>query len=337
MALYEEDRSSEIYSYDTSTILDGRRARQLAADDATRLYNRVRQLQKEDEKAQRRIEETKKKSREILKLRERNDQKMLEKEMRIKEIQDQIEYQRVLNTKEKEERSKSRRNQEERVFQDKLIAAQSTKDSREQIAKQLKEAKTLQHQKAVEQKEIIKKNHREAEVRITQLKSSKLQQAHDDYDRRLREEMEAKLNKEREILKLAELEFELIERLREKQQLQEEAYEQLESVMALGNVKMSSQRFAPANGQMHEQQVAVLAEQMETMQSSDPSDEDLASMFHGYDTDEAGVIPVNSLQGLLCDLGMPLMEGQLQAAVQQLDPTGSGSVSFGEFFLWWKG
>jgi hypothetical protein len=43
------------------SILAEKRARKAAEDDALRLYNRVRQLEKEEDKAQKRIVETKKK------------------------------------------------------------------------------------------------------------------------------------------------------------------------------------------------------------------------------------------------------------------------------------
>ncbi len=84
-------------------------------------------------------------------------------------------------------------------------------------------------------------------------------QAQEDYERRLREEMDAKLQKEREIEELvrtffelsfsrsilespiaaahllqAQLELELINRLRNKQTEQKKAFQQLEAVLSLG-------------------------------------------------------------------------------------------------------
>jgi hypothetical protein len=49
------------------------------------------------------------------------------------------------------------------------------------------------------------------------------------------------------------------------------------------------------------------------------------------------VVSVPVVSSALCrDLGSPLAGQQLQAAIQQLDEEGTGSVSFGRFLLWWK-
>ena len=74
------------YSQMATSILMEKRARRMAEDDALRLYNRVRQLQKEEEKAKKRIDDTKKKAKEIIKLRERNEILRQEKEQRLREV-----------------------------------------------------------------------------------------------------------------------------------------------------------------------------------------------------------------------------------------------------------
>lgn len=40
--------------------------------------------------------------------------------------------------------------------------------------------------------------------------------------------------------------------------------------------------------------------------------------------------------GLMADLGMPLNDEQLQLAIKQLDGQQTGTVSFGQFLLWWR-
>lgn len=56
-----------------------------------------------------------------------------------------------------------------------------------------------------------------------------------------------------------------------------------------------------------------------------------------YDDEGTGTIPTTSLEGLMSDLGLQLNAHQLSQAVAQLDRTGMGEVSFGEFLLWWRG
>ena len=73
-----------------ATISAEKRARKAAEEDAARLYNRVKQLQKEEDKAKRRVDETKQKAAEILKLRERNEQRQQEREQRLVQLQQEI-------------------------------------------------------------------------------------------------------------------------------------------------------------------------------------------------------------------------------------------------------
>jgi hypothetical protein len=99
-----------------TNILLEKRARKQAEEDATKLYNRVRQLQKEEEKAQKRIVYTKKKANEIVRLRERNELIRQEKELRMLQLQELIEQQRVENQRMKEEAAKNKVELENRLF-----------------------------------------------------------------------------------------------------------------------------------------------------------------------------------------------------------------------------
>ena len=69
----------------------------------------------------------------------------------------------------------------------------------------------------------------------------------------------------------------------------------------------------------------------------EPTEEQVALAFAKYDPDGTTLISNSQLGSLMADLGMPLSSSQLKQASEQLDRTGSGQVSFGEFLLWWKG
>ncbi len=219
-----------------TTILMEKRARKLAEDDALRLYNRVRQLQKEEDKAQRRIQDTKRKAKEIIRYRERNELQRQEKEQRARELQLQVERQKTENLKLKEEILRNKTEQENRVWAEKYTTAQQTKEERAELEKLLVETRLLMRKEALEQKEAVRRQQEDARLRIEQLKLNKLQmvcdaraprpavpaplgatgqragggalsrttraQAQEEYERRLREEMEAKAAKEAEIERL---------------------------------------------------------------------------------------------------------------------------------------
>lgn len=90
----EEKTSDYSYGHIAASIVFEKRTRKAVEEDTERLYNRVRQLEKEEEKARRRIVDTQQRTNEILVLRQRNQQKMEAKERRIKEMEGFLEKQR---------------------------------------------------------------------------------------------------------------------------------------------------------------------------------------------------------------------------------------------------
>lgn len=157
----------------TSILLE-KRARKLAEDDALRLYNRVRQLQKEEGKAHKRIQDTKRKAKEIIRYRERNELLRQEKEQRYQELALEIERQKTDNLKLKEEILRNKTEQENRVWADKYTTAQQTKEERAELEKLLIETRLLARKEALEQKEAVRRQQEEARRRVEQLKLARL-------------------------------------------------------------------------------------------------------------------------------------------------------------------
>lgn len=78
------------YSSESSrntTIANEKKARKAVEEDAARLHNRVSTLHKEEQKAQRRLEDTRHKARDILELRAQNERRQLEREQRQQQLQ----------------------------------------------------------------------------------------------------------------------------------------------------------------------------------------------------------------------------------------------------------
>ncbi|KAK9819957.1 hypothetical protein WJX72_004409 [[Myrmecia] bisecta] len=199
-------------SLHASAILSQKRARKAAEEDANRLYNRVRQLQKEEEKACKRIEDTKRKAQEILQLRERNEQKQLEKEERLQE----------------------------------------TKEEKAELEKVLAETKLLSRIEALERKQAVQKEHRKAQAKTVKYRKEKIKAVHEEYDKRLNEEIQARMDKEKELASLAQVEMRLIERLKLRQVQQQKALDQLEAALNLGKKSQAgaAQRlYTPQNTQ----------------------------------------------------------------------------------------
>lgn len=78
------------YSSESSrntTIANEKKARKAVEEDAARLHNRVTTLQKEEQKAQKRLDETRRKARDLLELRAQNERRQLEREERQQQLQ----------------------------------------------------------------------------------------------------------------------------------------------------------------------------------------------------------------------------------------------------------
>lgn len=350
-----------------TTVLQEKRLRKAAEEDALRLYNRVRQLQREEQKAEKRIEETKERANEVLSLRERNVQKAREKELRLRELQVEVAKQRKSNVKRKEVTRRNKELRETQIMELRDQMAQEVRIERAVLEDELQREKILARKRAVEQKEQIRRAKEEATQKLEQRKLAELINAHEDYQQRVAEEMAVRRKKEQELHAMAKVELQLIERLKKKQQEQVQAYTELEDVLGTrtlaqggtgGGSRIMSSRSAGApqargssagrgttahsSGQGHpagadaaESTSAV--EQGSPGAAREPTEEEIAVAFSRYDDEGTGTIPTTSLEGLMSDLGLQLNAHQLSQAVAQLDRTGMGEVSFGEFLLWWRG
>eukprot|EP01024_Parvocaulis_polyphysoides_P016799 TRINITY_DN17468_c0_g1_i1.p1 TRINITY_DN17468_c0_g1~~TRINITY_DN17468_c0_g1_i1.p1 ORF type:complete len:421 (+),score=77.76 TRINITY_DN17468_c0_g1_i1:314-1576(+) len=319
----------------TAKVFTERKARKTTEEDVLKLYNRIRQLQKEEEKADKNIEETKSKALEILQLRERNEQKEIEKQERVRELRTEIERQKEDIQKNKIESRKVRLHNETKVYNEKLILAQQTKEERLEIERMVAETKLVSRRRALEQKQNVRKSQQDAIQKTLSLKSQKLQIAHEDYERRLKEEIQLKQQKEKELFKLMKIEQELIERLKEKRQEQFDAFQELEQALQRTgkNYGISANLIKSHGGKFSQD----YQQQQQQQQNGEPSEEEIARTFATYDVEGNGFVRTVQLESLMRDLGLVLRPEQVNMAILQLDRKQQGQVSFGEFLLWWRG
>ncbi|KAF6263472.1 flagellar associated protein [Scenedesmus sp. NREL 46B-D3] len=216
-----------------ASLAEEKRARRLAEDDALRLYNRIRQLQKEEERADRRIKQTKQRAVGVQQQQRHLLERMSEKATREAALQAQLERQVAENQKIKHEHERIRQQVESRLLAGKASLAAATKEQRAELAAELEVLQARSLAAVVAKKEAVKQQQASGATKVQQHKAAKQAVAHLDYERRLREELEVKAAKEQEIAGLAQLEVQLIERLRLKQQQQVQAARQLEEAVAM--------------------------------------------------------------------------------------------------------
>eukprot|EP00191_Tetraselmis_sp_GSL018_P004139 CAMPEP_0177609430 /NCGR_PEP_ID=MMETSP0419_2-20121207/19084_1 /TAXON_ID=582737 /ORGANISM="Tetraselmis sp., Strain GSL018" /LENGTH=338 /DNA_ID=CAMNT_0019104353 /DNA_START=316 /DNA_END=1332 /DNA_ORIENTATION=- len=313
--------SSQSQGLSPNSVLLEKRARKAAEEDALLLYNRVRQLQKEEEKARKRIEETRKRADEIRGYRLRNALKQEEKAERLEQQLEAIEAQRLANLNLRDESQRTKQQNEEKILTQRLEVAAGVKDERQEIERQRAEERLLARREALQKKEEVKRSEQLKQRKLQKLQEEKLRKASEEYEKKLHEEIEARTKKEKELSKMAKLELQLIERLKRKQLEQAEAYHTLEAALGLSGEAVKD---SPAIN-------------TDAAPDGEPSEEEIAQRFSAFDEDGSGNIDCAHLGELMRQLRVPLNPHQLSQAVSQLDRESTGKISFGEFLLWWRG
>ena len=336
--------------------------RMAAEEDAMRLYNRVRQLEREEQKASKRIEETRRRAKEVLTLRERNERHLREKELRLRELQLEVAQQRKLNARTKAISQHLKEQKQDEITQRVEEVADEVRVERIMLEEEMRKEKILARKAATERKEAVKRAHDRARQKAERRRLEGYVATQQEYENRVEEEAERRRQKERELQEMARMELELIERLQRKQKEQLSAYSELESVLSVPTAQKSSSSVAGgkkkgaggargpttapapnADGDGDAGAVAddsgsaglVASESTPELPPGEPTEEEIAMVFSQYDVEGTGSIPAASLGDLLSALGLHLNEQQLGEATAQLGQ--SGAVNFGEFLLWWRG
>lgn len=308
-------------------LLQAQRARKTAQEDALKLQNRVQQLKKEEDKAHKRIQETKKRASEIRSLRDRNESHRLQKEALASQRNKELALQMEQLMQQKKDSEFRKQTTAENLAKYKMNMREATKDEQAAHERMLAEQRLMERKKALESKETVKQKALESKEKALIMKQQQMDASRADYQRRLGEEMKEQQRQERELQKLAAQELELIDRLQKKQHEQRVAYEELESALGLKAAQSSTVQ-APAQAQPVQPPPADLDE---------PDEAEVARQFGMLDEEGTGYVSTSQLNTLMCNLGIQLNEAQLETATFQLDKDSTGKISYGEFLLWWSG
>lgn len=214
------------------SLLEAKKARKQADEDARLLANRIALLKQEEQKAWKKIEDTRKRAKEIMDVRARNQEIQRQRD-EARKLKEEEEQRRVLETKARIENSK--------------VAQLEAREKRDQLAsegasgvKWLKSRNrdTISRQKeeeAAKNKEVtrtIKEQERLMKERRAKLEEEKRTKARADLERKIREETRLRQEREDRIAHMEQEEMELIQRLTNTQMLQKSAYEDLELALS---------------------------------------------------------------------------------------------------------
>ncbi|KAG6946223.1 hypothetical protein JG688_00016157 [Phytophthora aleatoria] len=223
----QEDAYSELQS----AMLDAKKQRKQADNDAQLLANHLAHLRAEDARAQKRIEEAKRRAREIEAIKKRNEDKQRVKQEALEQMQRNIKAQREYNNA-VQSLSRERRNQVMAEYNSQRVQiVQDARAERKTNLHQIKQQREMDRSWLAERsQEIRDKEKRVIRQRQAVQKSYEkelLKKARDN----LAQEHEKRLLSEKKIYSMEAEEAELIEKLRVTQELQRAAYEELEFVM----------------------------------------------------------------------------------------------------------
>jgi hypothetical protein len=218
-------------------LTTAKEARKRAELDAQLLANRIALLKQEEEKAWKKIEETRKRAGDISTLRNENEQKYIAKEQfyknkweSIRNAQSHNAHMREQNRSGKAEGAKAHLSAKKAyVHNSKMISREALMEKKGRMANE----KAMNEQRT----QYIKEQKEEAKARLEAEKQARLLQFQQDYEARVAEEEMLRARTEALVAKMEKEEMELIARLQNTQTVQRSAYEELEA--ALGSTAAS--------------------------------------------------------------------------------------------------
>ncbi|CDW75179.1 UNKNOWN [Stylonychia lemnae] len=229
-------RSSQLSELTGTTLNQVRKSKKLVQGDVQKLHNRIRMLQLEEERALKKIEETRKKAKQMLEVKVANEKKRI----KLNNSQTPVRNYRNLATAsilndEKEDPHQLHMLQLER----------SQKRKQEEISMIRKEKKLIQKRKQQIDKAYIRKNQerrneiqqqiKEAHDRVESEKKRKLDEKLKMKEKLILSEAKNIKKREKEARQLELLEAEIVQRLKDTHLQQREAIQEIEKIFKGNN------------------------------------------------------------------------------------------------------
>ncbi|CAK4071307.1 unnamed protein product [Aphanomyces euteiches] len=220
-----------------SKLLEAKQRRKDVSSDATLLQNRIALLKAEEARAWKKIEQTKKRAMELVKLRQEKEAYARERNAlmtlaeRELQAQQQSKREMVLASEKKEI--------DQQILEQKRLEAQQLKEDKQKWRQFTEHKKRLELEEAVRRREDVLKQENQLK-RARQAKQMEVERANKERaESIIRREEQAYHEKEMEVQEMERLEMELIQRLRNTQHLQKQAYEELENALS-GSMTIST-------------------------------------------------------------------------------------------------
>jgi len=214
-----------------ANLTTAKEARKRAELDAQLLANRIALLKQEEEKAWKKIEETRKRAQEILELRNANEQKFAAKEQFYKQKWESIRNAQSHNAYMREQARKNKGEVAKAHLDSKGASVRNAKLVSQEALMEKKQREASERSMNTQRTAYIKAQREQAKSRMEQEKQARLLQYQQDYEARVAEEEMLRARTEALVAKMEKEEMELIQRLQNTQTVQRSAYEELETAL----------------------------------------------------------------------------------------------------------
>ena len=215
-----------------SKLAEAKQMRKRADEDARLLANRIALLRQEEQKAHRKIEETRQKAQKILSLRNKNTEllKLKEEDRRLKQ---EKEFQRLAEQRKVRELKLFKSQQKLSNRQNRALSeANALKESRKRNLEQIEYNRKDDLVQRAALRNFIKNQQREAEEKKRKMERDRMERIRIETMKKVEDENRARRAREEEIARMEQEELELIQKLQNTQMMQKNAYEELENALA---------------------------------------------------------------------------------------------------------
>lgn len=216
----------------TGCIIQARKDHHRALADKQLLQNRLAHLRQEQEKARKKIQETLSRSKEIKTMKERNMAKAQEKELYRVTRAGSVDLDKTHIATRRAEKEVAKKKKKLTTQQGKRRVISNMKREKIRIRAEREKQKEVQVQKnrekclRIQQKQAAQRKAREAAKKAAEAKQRRARL------QKLKKYEESTVQANEEILDMEKLEQRLIEDLKETQEIQRKAYEELETVLS---------------------------------------------------------------------------------------------------------
>jgi len=240
-----------------ANLTGAKEARKRAELDAQLLANRIALLKQEEDKAWKKIEETRKRSNEIMELRKQNENKFNAKEENYKAKWDSIRNAQAHNAMSREQAKAMRDGARRGLMDKKHQNAQNTKQESQQILLQKKAREEADHEANKQRSNYLKQRREEAKRRMEENQLAQMEKLREDCEARTAQEDALRARTDALVAKMEKEEMDLIQRLQNTQTVQRNAYEELEAALGQSNqISLSGRQYANYAGAAQPQPAA---------------------------------------------------------------------------------